>query len=216
MTKEFHRLPIHPMSLPSFHLYPAQHYGEFERFCAVVRERQPRRVLEIGSRHGRSLLRLVESAQPALERIVAVDLPGAAWGEDDSQPVLTACIEHIRTRWNGRVDAHLLLADSHAIGTAAAVSARGPFDCIFIDADHTEEGCQRDLDLYLPMLAPGGFAALHDIAGNENHTREFRGQKYQLRVPTVWRRLRDRFPQIRETRELVEAESCFGIGLAFV
>jgi predicted O-methyltransferase YrrM len=203
------------MNLPSFHAYPAQHYGEFERLCGLLRERQPRRILEIGSRHGRSLLRIAEAAQPALERLVALDLPGAAWGESDSQSVLVACVEHIAARWRGKVETRLILADSHASETVVQIAALGPFDFIFIDADHSEEGCQTDVDNYLPLIAPGGFAALHDVAGNETQVREFRGQKYQLRVPTVWRRLKERHPQIRETRELIEQKSSYGIGLVF-
>jgi predicted O-methyltransferase YrrM len=199
----------------SFHVYPAQSIWEFERLCGMLRERQPRRVLEIGSRHGRSLLRIAEAAQPALERLVALDLPGAAWGEADSQAVLVGCIEHLAARWPDRLETRLILADSHASETVAQVAELGPFDFIFVDADHSEAGCQTDLDNYLPLVAPGGFAAVHDIAGNENQVREFRGQKYQLRVPTVWRRLKERHPGIRETRELVDEKSTFGIGLIF-
>lgn len=203
------------MTSSSFHQYPAQNVGEFERLCHLLRERQPRRILEIGSRHGRSLLRLVEAAHPALERLVALDLPNAAWGEADSQAALEACLSHIAARWHGRIETRLILADSHAAETIAQAAAWGPYDFIFIDADHSEEGCQRDVDNYLPLIAPGGFAALHDIAGNEAQVREVGGQKYQLRVPTVWRRLRERHPRIREIGELVEKNSGFGIGLVF-
>src|SRR4051812_1749939 len=98
------------MPQSSFHVYPAQHIGEFEPLCAIIRERQPRRILEIGSRHGRSLVRLAEAAQPALERIVALDLPNAAWGATDSQPALAACVDHLAARWAGRLDVRLILA----------------------------------------------------------------------------------------------------------
>jgi glycosyltransferase involved in cell wall biosynthesis/predicted O-methyltransferase YrrM len=41
------------------------------------------------------------------------------------------------------------------------------FDWIYIDADHSYEGCKRDLELWYPKLKPGGIFAGHDfVNGN--------------------------------------------------
>lgn len=36
------------------------------------------------------------------------------------------------------------------------------FDLIYFDGDHTEKGIGRDVEMFLPKLNPGGFAAFHD------------------------------------------------------
>lgn len=37
-----------------------------------------------------------------------------------------------------------------------------PFDMIFIDGDHTYEGCKGDIVLWLPHIKSGGIIAVHD------------------------------------------------------
>lgn len=39
---------------------------------------------------------------------------------------------------------------------------RQPIDLLFIDGDHSAEGCQRDWDLFHSSIVPGGFVAFHD------------------------------------------------------
>jgi predicted O-methyltransferase YrrM len=38
----------------------------------------------------------------------------------------------------------------------------GRFDVLFVDGDHSTEGCAADLETYYPALAPGGHLLLHD------------------------------------------------------
>jgi predicted O-methyltransferase YrrM len=38
----------------------------------------------------------------------------------------------------------------------------GRFDLLFIDADHSYEGCTADLENWFPLLSPGGHVILHD------------------------------------------------------
>lgn len=53
---------------------------------------------------------------------------------------------------------------------AAAVPDRS-FDFVFVDADHSYDGCKRDLDAWLPKVKPGGWIGGHDY----DHPREKRG-----------------------------------------
>lgn len=39
----------------------------------------------------------------------------------------------------------------------------GPYDLIFIDADHTYEGVKSDFNNYIPMLSDGGVIGFHDV-----------------------------------------------------
>jgi predicted O-methyltransferase YrrM len=38
----------------------------------------------------------------------------------------------------------------------------GRFDLLFIDGDHSYEGCTADLENWFPLLSPGGHVVLHD------------------------------------------------------
>jgi len=40
-------------------------------------------------------------------------------------------------------------------------------DLVFIDADHSYEGCKRDIEAYYGKVKPGGIIAGHDYANNE-------------------------------------------------
>lgn len=46
---------------------------------------------------------------------------------------------------------------------AAKTVQDGELDFVFIDADHTEEGCGADIDAWWPKIRRGGLIALHDI-----------------------------------------------------
>jgi predicted O-methyltransferase YrrM len=40
-------------------------------------------------------------------------------------------------------------------------------DFLFIDADHSYDGCKRDWDLYAPLLRPGSIVIFHDYGWAE-------------------------------------------------
>ncbi len=40
--------------------------------------------------------------------------------------------------------------------------AGGPVDLVFVDGDHSPEGCREDWDVWHPHLRPGGSVAFHD------------------------------------------------------
>lgn len=40
-------------------------------------------------------------------------------------------------------------------------------DLVFIDGDHSYEGCKRDIEAWLPNIRPGGYIAIHDY-GKDN------------------------------------------------
>jgi hypothetical protein len=61
--------------------------------------------------------------------------------------------------FNGR--AFILPLPSHK---AADEIADASLDFVFIDADHSYEGCKRDLDVWSRKLKPGGLLSGHDYA----------------------------------------------------
>jgi predicted O-methyltransferase YrrM len=48
------------------------------------------------------------------------------------------------------------------IDTVTTVSKLGPFDVLFIDGDHTFEGCSLDYRNFVPMVRMGGYILIHD------------------------------------------------------
>ncbi len=62
----------------------------------------------------------------------------------------------------------------------------GSMDLIFIDGDHTYEGCKSDIVLYTPKLKKGGWMLIHDVhkggggafPGVERSVKELWGDDY--------------------------------------
>lgn len=53
--------------------------------------------------------------------------------------------------------------NSVAIGEKIDQIVDEPIDFLYIDGDHTKEGCYKDFILYYPHVAVGGYIILHDI-----------------------------------------------------
>lgn len=66
--------------------------------------------------------------------------------------------DHCETHLPGRVK--ILRMDT---GTAADHVTDDSLDFVFIDADHTYEGCKRDIEKWAPKVRKGGMISGHDI-----------------------------------------------------
>jgi hypothetical protein len=59
----------------------------------------------------------------------------------------------------------------------------GTFDFIYVDADHSEDGCRRDIEAWYPKLKRGGVIAGHDFdPGPEQERRELFGVDRAVRA----------------------------------
>lgn len=56
----------------------------------------------------------------------------------------------------------IMVGDSHSLGTRDTALARGPYDLLLIDGDHSRAGALADFRDYAPIVRPGGLVALHD------------------------------------------------------
>jgi predicted O-methyltransferase YrrM len=65
-------------------------------------------------------------------------------------------------------------------------------DYIFIDADHTYAGVQRDFEMYSPLVRSGGIVAFHDIVTHKRET--------ECQVERFWNEIKHRYKH----REIVE------------
>lgn len=62
-------------------------------------------------------------------------------------------------------DANILVGDSKQVGKAWSF---GAIDFLFIDGDHSYEGCLGDIQAWVDHVRPGGFMAFHDVAQPTN------------------------------------------------
>jgi predicted O-methyltransferase YrrM len=134
-----------------------QEEREIEELAGLLAEEQCRSLLEIGSKFGGSLWRL-SHALPMGARVVAVDLPRGTKAWDQSQPSLRKCVDDLIAEG---YDAHLIWGDSTHGNIVERVRRLGPFDAVFIDANHTMPFIECDWHNYGSM---GKIVAFHDIA----------------------------------------------------
>lgn len=83
----------------------------------------------------------------------------------------------------GRISIHRM--DS---ASAATLVPDGSLDFVFIDADHTYEGCLRDIDAWSPKVRDGGMIAGHD---------------YSKKWPPVQKAVQERFKKFAVAKDSV-------------
>lgn len=90
-----------------------------------------------------------------------ISYPGS---EFDSQESLDALAEKVSARFSKQ--GHTLLR-----GTSEEQSTTfedGSIDFVYIDGDHTYEGCKLDIDLWWPKIKSGGILSGHDFCESVN------------------------------------------------
>jgi len=129
-----------------------QNVWELDQMLAVVDRLQPKRVLEVGTMWGGTLWHWLQFA----DTVVSVD-DEMRRAEEWEQ-------------WADAVGADLVLLQGMSQDEALIEQARelGPYDFIFIDADHRYAAVKADWENYRGMLAPGGIFAFHDTNHPEN------------------------------------------------
>jgi predicted O-methyltransferase YrrM len=182
--------------------WAAQAREEILWLLELVRELEPRTVLEIGIGAGGTLFFWSRvAAEDALLVSVDINSPGI-FGRGAPFSLVAGAIPLERQRLE-----LLLGVDSHDPQTVAAVEsvlADRPLDFLFIDGDHSYEGVKSDFELYAPLVRPGGVVALHDVAPRLDAG---------TGVPRFWKELKAE----HETEERVAAdEPSFGIGVVRV
>lgn len=148
---------------------------ELDAFREILAEEGCRSFLEIGSKFGGSLRRIAK-VLPEGSRVVAVDLPKGTRLWHESEPSLKKVIEGLR--YSG-YDAHVIWGDSTSATVIDQVRALGPYDAIFIDANHTRSYVEQDWANYGPM---GRIVAFHDIGWLRAPTWE----GVRIDVPEFW------------------------------
>lgn len=155
---------------------------EIARLVEIAEQEGVLRVLEVGSKFGGSLWALA-SRMPVGSRAVSIDLPGGTKAWADSQRSLTMTIARLR---QGGVDAHVIWGDSTNPKVVNEARSLGPYDLVFIDANHTLPFIEKDWANYGPM---GRLVAFHDISWRR--APEWVGTR--IDVPQFWDRVKQDF-----------------------
>lgn len=180
---------------------PSQHPDEIFPFIDFLKGRGVRSYLEVGARHG-DTFHLVAKSLPEGARVVAMDLPGGAWGKSSSVNALRDAIADL-----SGYDAHMILGDSTKRDIIAKAKALGPYDAILIDGDHRYDGVKKDCINYAPM---GSIIAFHDIVGEGQTTKD--GSAIPVEVPRLWREIKEA-GDYKEIYEFIGDGSAMGIGV---
>lgn len=184
-------------------LRPMQNRTEIEALMSRVQERQPRRILEIGTARGGTLFLFSQNAAPDAT-IISLDLPFGING--GGYPKWKQSIyESFRQSQQNII---LIRGDSHSEKSkeeVARLAGDQPFDVIMIDADHRYEGVKRDFELYAPLVAKDGMIVMHDVLPNRFDA--------EIQVDRFWKEVKAKY----RTEEIVENpdQGNMGIGLVF-
>lgn len=133
---------------------------EFASLLNMVKDLNPDAILEIGSDAGGTLYAWGQLA----EKVYSIDLPQGPF--------------HTTEGPLNAYGAECRAGDSHDHASMQWAFARSPFDMVFIDGDHTYEGCWQDFRDYAPFVRPGGLVVLHDIC--------YHGETSACGVDRVW------------------------------
>ena len=145
-----------------------QYEPEFQAFLDILQDVGARSYLEIGCKHGGTLWR-VGMVLPKGSVCVGVDLlrnPGSA-----SYSSMHSVIRGLESE--GR-QCTLVWGNSTTRPVIDKTRALGPFDAVFIDADHSYDGVRLDWANYGPMATK--LVAFHDICYIKSDVPRFWGE----------------------------------------
>jgi predicted O-methyltransferase YrrM len=192
----------------SFHaagglLQMAQARSEIMGLTGLVRERQPKTIVEIGTAHGGTLFLWCRLAHPNAT-IISLDLPGGIHG--GGYPYWKTMIYRRFPLATQKLQ--LLRGDSHKPEMLAQLKSLlpgdGKVDYLFIDGDHTYEGVKSDFDMYSGLVREGGLIAFHDICKHP--------EQLNCHVDRYWQEVKSKY----RASEFVEDPNQGGFGIGIV
>ncbi len=134
----------------------SQYKNEFTELLKLFKLASPHHILELGTHYGGTLYQWIKHTQHG-DRIVTID---------DYQ-----LNESMYSRWNNKgQDLRVIKGKTQDKKVIDAARNFGPYDFIFIDADHSYDVVKRDWEEYGAMTNPhkNSLVAFHDIMPHPN------------------------------------------------
>ena len=144
------------LALEACELGAQQNPRELAQIIDLIKERQPKTLLEIGCAEGGTLY---VWQQLAISNVYGITLPGGLPDRNNPPAGASVAPEDV-------YGANVHLGDSHAQASLEWVVwelGGRPVDVLYIDGDHTLAGIVADWGMYSPLVRPGGLAMVHDI-----------------------------------------------------
>ena len=142
-----------------------QYAWEFDIVLDLYKRVKPKTVLEIGSLYGGTIFHWLDKGEDdvsvmSLDLFSTVDFGETielwrSWQKEDQKLVAM------------KIDSTTPIAINHVKGRF-----KDGIDWLFIDGDHTKEGCASDFYNYFQLVSENGYCIFHDIVG-ENGVQEF-------------------------------------------
>ena len=177
---------------------------EFRSFTEYIKSKQPKIVVEIGTKKGGSLFMWARYLRP--QHLISIDLPGGIHGggfPKQKIPFLKYFLSDVK---DSKVS--IILGDSHEKKTFEKLKSilnNQEIDFLFIDGDHRYQGVKMDFEMYKPLVRMGGVIAFHDIMDSEYH------HKQECYVDKLWNEIKSDY----EYKEFIQSPSQhkYGIGV---
>ena len=179
----------------SFRVTAAQVPSEITDLARAVAALKPKRILEIGTADGSTLLIW---ANIASERVISCDIKPMAIQSmlfKRFPPPASGCRVTLLSG-NSHDPAFKSLVERHLEGEQV--------DFLFIDGDHTEAGVSADYEAYRSLVRPGGLIAFHDIVEKQPLP--------QNQVYYFWKKIK----READTEEFVQDPGQCGYGIGIV
>jgi predicted O-methyltransferase YrrM len=169
-------------------IVPGQTPEEITEFIELLKNRKPKKIMEIGTSRGGTLFLLTRAAAPDA-KIISVSY--------QVEKIYVMCEKQwaklIKVFPREKQDLHIVNGNSHNKATfleAKKLLKNDKLDVLFIDADHTYSGVKTDYTMYSSLVKKGGIIAFHDISGSP--------QNNVNSVSDYWRITKKRYSNAKE------------------
>jgi len=184
---------------------PTQHRSEIFNLLSILKKRNPKLLVEIGTASGGTLFLFTRVAS-ADATLISIDLPGGKTGGLSGSGYSKLKIPLFKAFCLPNQKLHLLRVDSHSEKTKNQLKSilKGKkIDFLFIDGDHSYNGVKMDFEMYSPLVQNNGIIAFHDIIPNLPEFSE---------VDKFWNEIKLQY-NYEEFIEYKNNQSGYGIGL---